>query len=334
MFENGKTFGRDMIRTTYAILLIQATLCTAFAGETADKEIYSRNQIRDMIYENPARVLPEHKGANLLDIVQAYVTMTGKFVRRSKATFQDESEFKPASSKFLHPRGVCATGSWVINQDLGYTGLFSKGTPVPVIVRISSGDANSVYKKDKKRIFGISVKHFLNPNPDVPAHTVNMFTLNDTGFAGTFRRGIFWDESGKEVVFTNRLGSPMSRLAKILAKFFDRFDMPNNNRPIYPQAEVDRMGVKVQTPVVPYRLKFVPDGFGDAKYMAQDFREEILNYPTDNFRLKIYLQESEENQEDKLAGFLKIDSTMVSDFCDTRLHFHHHPNERARYGKE
>jgi len=283
------------------------------------------NKVRNAVFKDPLDTLPQHEGISIKGILNAFVAHKGRIVSDSRSIFQSESDFRADSVKLLHPRGVCSYGTWIINEDSKFTGLFEKGTEVPVIVRFSSGtDVSAKVEEGTERIFGIAVKVFPSRNIHEDVITTNIIGLDKYGFEASKRRSFFFeDESKKPVYFTN-IAPAKSFLGKTLAKFFDRFDKPNFARLVYKTAQVDQDNRRVEKFKSPYEVRFIP-GKEMPLMNKYDFREEILSINRTNImRLEIWIHQDENAKPYvRKVGEILLNKSIVSNACDKTLHFHH-----------
>jgi hypothetical protein len=259
------------------------------------------------------------------------------FGARTRELFTNSANFKEPGVKWLHPRGVCVKGTWEITEDSPATGLFAKGTNVPMIMRLSSGTEASerYYEGDvQARIFGIAIKLFHQTDNSKEAITSNIVTLDHKGFSRSQRPNMLIKDPNEEFFFTNVapvegiIGSDTPLLTgagKALSWALDMFDNPNFARPVYVTANYDDEGNKVNNAVTPFKLKFIPR-FADPGKEYEDFRFELLDYQTGSFDIVISELVEGESYGDKKIGEIKMDfPMMVTHNCDQRLAFHHSP---------
>lgn len=283
------------------------------------------NKVRNAVFNKPLDTLPQYDGISIEGILNAFIAHKGRIVSDSRSIFQSESDFRAESIKLLHPRGVCSYGTWIINEDNKFTGLFEKGTEVPVIVRFSSGTGQSAKEKEStERIFGIAVKVF--PSQDIHEDVVstNIIGLDQYGFEASNRSSFFFDDEGKKPVYFTNIAPAKSFLGKTLAKFFDRFDKPNFARLVYKTAQVDQDNRRVEKFRSPYEVRFIPSK-GMPLIKKYDFREEILSLnKTIPVKLDIWIYQDENAKPyERKIGEIVLKQSIVSEACDKTLHFHH-----------
>lgn len=301
----------------------------------------SFNEVRDEIFMSPLTELPPIEGISPGAVAQAFFTHTGEIVRRSRATFIERDDFREPRPKLLHPRGVCTDATWKITESSEATGVFAKGTELPAIVRFSSGTSDSEYVADLKkapgRIFGFAAKIFPTQDLDEDVETLNVQTLDTYGFDRTMRKRFFHEDNGEAVTFTN-VAPAKSTFGKVLATFFDRFDLSNFVRPVYPLAMIDANQQQVINPKIPYEIHFVADFKAREDQVPTDFRSDLMTHPGE-LSMDIIIRSFEPEKRrrgrfapikniDKKIGVLILHDRVISDSCDLKLHFHHPKNLR------
>jgi hypothetical protein len=310
-----------------------------FSTLLLSSNLYARsfNEVRDEIFMSPLSELPAIEGISAAGVARAFFTHTGEIVRRSRATFIERDDFREPRPKLLHPRGVCTDATWKITEESQATGLFAKGTELPAIVRFSSGTSDSAYPTESGRIFGFAAKIFPTLDLDEDVETLNIQTLDTDGFDRTFRKRFFHEDDGQAVTFTN-VAPAQSTFGKLLATFFDRFDLSNFVRPVYPLAQIDAHQQRVAEPKIPYEIHFVANFQARTDTVPADFRDDLMTHPG-QLSLDIIIRSFEPEKRrrgrfapikniDKKIGVLTLHDRVVSDSCDLKLHFHHPKNIR------
>tara|TARA_Y100000768_G_scaffold388410_1_gene384205 strand:+ start:4402 stop:5325 length:924 start_codon:yes stop_codon:yes gene_type:complete len=293
------------------------------ATTTSHAESFSK--VRTAVFTKPLATLPQVDGISLKGIINAFIAHKGKIVADSRSIFQSESDFRAESVKLLHPRGVCSYGKWVIDEENKFTGLFEKGTEVPVIVRFSSGTATSAKeKKSTERIFGIAIKVFPSQDAHEDVVSTNIIGLDQYGFEASKRRSFFFEDKNKKPVYFTNVAPAKSFIGKTLAKFFDRFDKPNFARLVYKTAQIDQYNRIVDKFKSPYEVRFVPS-IEMPLISKYDFRQELLSLNNlKPIKLDIWAYRDENSRlYNKKIGKIILDKSVVSNACDKTLHFHH-----------
>lgn len=321
------------------------------ADETWNQIISDQERTRNPVFLTP---LPNHAGVQTSDLLELVVNHYFKkdtdmsdswpFAVRSRRLLTNSENFSlPKRMKWLHPKGVCARGRWIIPEASRskFSGLFSKGTSVPAIVRLSTGTNDSQRLdekgKPKGRIYGMAVKLFHSQDSDTKAITSNILTLDHKGFSRSKRPKMLQKLAGEgKLYFTtnspveNIIGSDNGFLAfmgKLLSKALDMFDDPNFSRPVYVSAHYDTDGNRVADAKVPREVRLVPR-FPDISRDFSDFRYELLSYKEGYFDVEIVDQTRFSVSRKQTIGRLEIDFPfIISDTCDRSLSFHHSPNE-------
>ena len=303
----------------------------------------SYNEVKDVVFQAPRATLPDPDipGIEPWAVLNALIRDVGAIVGRSDATFKDTDDFREGTPKLLHPRGVCTEGVWNITESSPATGLFSKGTKVPAIVRFSSGTADSEYlPKGAGRILGLAVKVFPTIDKSKDVITENIQMLDSYGFERSNRKRFFHDDDGTPVTFTN-VAPAKSILGKVLSRFFDRFDKPNHVRPVYPMAEVNTSGeYNRDNSRAPYEITFKA-AFPMSSQFSSDFRNDIMNLPNkQKLALDIFIVTMEPESKDgdlipvnKKIGQLLLGDRVISDGCDYTLHFNHIFNDKDKVNR-
>ncbi|MAZ47169.1 MAG: hypothetical protein CME65_01315 [Halobacteriovoraceae bacterium] len=340
---------------TYALDRVQRSALNTTSLDSADETwnqiISDQERTRNPVFLTP---LPEHAGVQTSDLLELVVNHYFKkdtdmseswpFAVRSRRLLTNSENFSlPKKMKWLHPKGVCARGRWIIPEtsSSNFTGLFSKDTSVPAVVRLSTGTNDSQRLdekgKPKGRIYGMAVKLFHAEDSSAKAITSNILTLDHKGFSRSKRPKMLqkFASEGKLYFTTNSpveniIGSENGFLAfmgKLLSKALDMFDDPNFSRPVYVSANYDTDGNRVANAKVPREVRLVPK-FPDLSKDFSDFRYELLSYEQGYFDVEVIDSTRFSVSRKRIIGRLEIDFPfIISDTCDRSLSFHHSPNE-------
>ena len=285
----------------------------------------SYQEVEKALFDRPLQHLPQVEGISIQNVIKALIAHRGEIVADSRSIFISESDFRSARPKLLHPRGVCSSGTWVIDEDTPFTGLFENGTEVPAIVRFSSGTSKSRKTSEKtERIFGLAVKLFPTQDKTEKVVTTNIITLDQYGFEASARWSFFFEDRNQKPVYFSNVAPAKSFIGKTLATFFDRFDKPNFVRQVYKTAQVNQFNETITNFKSPYEIRF--RAFNDvSKIKRDDFRDEILAVNKDEpIQLETWIYRDHLGQAfSKKIGYLILDKSVVSEACDKTLHFHH-----------
>lgn len=328
---------RSKVRLALAFGALAAlAACARSSSETDESDLEAGHgtsyaALAAKIHAEPLATLPEHSGLAAWDIVQNLVGSEDKprhglSVRSRRIFVDDADESRDPEAKWLHPRGACATARWTIDEDSPATGLFSKGTRVPAIIRVSSGDKVSEGGEAAGgRILGLAVKLFPVSSDTQVVKTRNIIMLDAYGFERSKRLHTWEEDNGDPVYFTN-VAPARSALGRFLSTFFDRFDNPNFARPVYATARASIGGGELLESVTPYEIRFRSRRSATPPPAELDFRAELQRTPETTLDIIIHSFDGR-SVVDKTIGRLELGKFTVSDYCDRRLRFHHDPIE-------
>lgn len=237
-------------------------------------------------------------------------------------TLADTSDILPQFNKLAHPNGVCLKGSWNITEENIYSGYFKKGSQGIIISRASTAMSNT--KRGGYRAFGLAGKIFAttNASEELSNTSANFFLVDDLG--GTMAPHY------TDVAMTNEpLVSTTSAVLKALAyalklkKTFGKADSNPGMRQLYEISELGETNLSnIKTP----KWMEVKAVRGQTVNEA-DFRNELnINNRRSNLIFEISVASTVDNNGDKnwkTIGIINFDSSIVSNSCDHRLHFHH-----------
>ena len=116
--------------------------------------------VRDAVFSDPYPELPRYR------VDRAQFGAAGnkadnhllEAARRTLTETADLIDF-PGGQKLFQPNGICFSGTWQIDQQSEFTGLYASGSSVPVLAR-ASVMLDGTQRKDK-RAFGLAVKLFV-----------------------------------------------------------------------------------------------------------------------------------------------------------------------------
>jgi hypothetical protein len=236
----------------------------------------------------------------------------------AQRTLKSRADILPSFEKLAHPNGVCLKGVWEIHTKNPYSGYFKLHSKALVVARVSSAMSNT--KSGEIRAFGFAGKLFPTTNPQKinKEPSANFFTIDDLG--GTDAKYF------SDVTLTNAPSiSTNSEVLKHLlyalkvAKAFAKADSHSEIRQLYEISELGEKGkvttpkwIKISTPHQPLNP-------------AIDFRDELTLKKGQKFVLDIAVAHEKKGEviQWKTIGTMTFTSSVVSEGCDKRLHFHH-----------
>jgi len=302
---------------TSTLLLLSACATSSPVVQKAF-EASTANQFKavwDQIKSDPVDKLPQVK------VSYRKLVAHGKNVILSdaKRTLNSHSDILPYFEKLAHPNGVCFKGTWNITNPNKYSGYFKQNTKALIIVRASSALSNT--KSGGLRSFGFAGKIFptMDPLKTNVESTANFFLIDDLG--GT-RAQHYTDvtlTNSPPATITSEVVKSLLYAIK-LARTFSQSDKKPKVRQVY---EISQLGEKDYSSVITPRWMKVKALSGQTVNKA-DFRNELsINSNKLVFRISV-ASEIVNGKKDWLdIGLITLDSSVISDSCDHRLHFHH-----------
>ena len=131
-------------------------------------------EVKSLVFSDPYSSLPQY------EVSRKHFDIKGENVllKHAQRTLSSNANFIELDTKhkLLQANGICFAGTWKIDQNSPYTGLFQAGTEIPVIVRASVSLSGT--KQQDKRAFGMAVKLFPNAHS---ALTENIFLMHSLG---------------------------------------------------------------------------------------------------------------------------------------------------------
>lgn len=314
------------------------------------------HNVKQRVFSDPYPFLPQYT------VSKKFFDKGGENVllKHAKRTLVDNSDFVTLETphKLLQANGICFAGTWQINSESPYSGLYQESTYLPVIVRASVSLSGT--KQDDKRAFGIAVKVFphlpqtgisnskesSNANnadaltkTETEAKTQNLFLMHSLG--GTTTPHLL------PLPLTNEpaLGSlpPFSqlltayRLESDLTKADEVVSGKNANarfRPVAHLANIlatptDNSATVPESKVVaPHWLK-VSIASDTPLINKDDFRDELSlkHYPQQAFQWHIdaapFNKKGIDHANWQRIGKITVNESVTSLTCDTKLHFAH-----------
>lgn len=230
--------------------------------------------------------------------------------------------------KLLQANGICFAGTWKIDTESPYTGLFTNNAQAPIIARASVSLSGT--KQSNKRAFGIAVK--LLPDDLGEAASLNIFTLNSLG--GVISKYVLdlavdnEPDFGQIPKFSDigtalRLKADLQRAEKQHLQKYNATD----TKPNVTYRALDHVaGYNTDTPISPKWIRF--SSASDERQDKDDFRDELEldNYSQHSISYNIEVAgpaKSKKKAQWQTIGKLIFKESISSLACDTRLHFQH-----------
>lgn len=324
--------GSKKSRLSLVVMSVLLTLLGMISTTAnADYQGSSVDDIWEQVRSDPYHTLPQRR----VTLWSFFSGFKDRLLESSKRTLSDERDILPTFRKLLHPNGICLRGSWNITEPNQYTGVFADGSSMPIIARASTALTNT--KAGQNRAFGIAGKIFPVSDGDTTeiVKTANFFTIEDLG--GNYKKHFLDAENSNDIIkISPTLTVFMNSLVGLVAgKDFTLADkstpLTSLIRELYPLSEAT-----LEDPsqaITPTWLK-ITGAQNVPRVDALDFRDElnVENYPEGLFFDILVANEGirlGEKQWQKI-GYIQFDESVVSESCDTRLHFTH-PKSRTVY---
>ncbi|GFD79475.1 hypothetical protein KUL118_23370 [Tenacibaculum sp. KUL118] len=290
--------------------------------------------IKQAVFSDPYPSLPQYK------VSRKHFDRDGEnlLLKHAKRTLSSTTDFieLEGGQKLLQANGICFAGNWRIGKNSSYTGFYSKGTNVPVIVRASVSLSGT--KQNDKRAFGMAIKLFAESKSKdaTKPQTYNLFVMHSLG--GTQTKHVL------SLPMTNEpsLGElpPFSQLLTAYRlendlgtadKLFSQEKANARFRPVSHIAHIPQSDLTTDTPLSlngPHWLKLVAST--DTTLVDKsDFRDElaVAHYPNHRIQWDIYAAPNNaqgiESAKWQHLGAMTVNESVTSLTCDTRLHFAH-----------
>ncbi len=304
------------IITTSLFLLSACATSSPVSPPPVEKNKPNQFQtIWNQITSDPVKKLPQLKVSYRKLVAQGKNIILGD----AKRTLNNHADILPQFEKLAHPNGICFKGRWNITAKNKYSGYFKQGTKGLIIVRASSAMSNT--KSGQLRSFGFAGKIFptINPIQINTENTANFFLIDDLG--GT-RAKHYTDVSltnSPPATITSTVLKSFLYAAK-LARSFSQADENPKVRQLY---EVSQLGEKnLNNAITPRWMKV--NALQGQTVNKSDFRDE-LGIKSKPLVFSISVASDRVNGQKNWLdiGRITLNSSIVSNSCDHRLHFHH-----------
>lgn len=282
--------------------------------EVTPKYKTSFNEVWNQIKSDPLMVLPQNK----VSFFKLYSDGEDRISKDATRTLNNRADILKPFEKLAHPNGICLKGIWEIDSQNIYSGYFKKGSKALIIARASTAMSNT--KSGNTRAFGFAGKLFGTMNPDeqntVPS--ANFFLIDDLGGTDALHY--------TDVVLTNEppISFTYEALKNILyaikvSSAFSNADKHPGIRQVYEIAELRES----QNIISPKWMKI--EASDNKRVDKEDFRDELKIKEGNElvFNISVANKIIDEKKQWQKIGTIKLDSSIVSNSCDHRLHFHH-----------
>lgn len=304
-------------------IVVLALMISSWAT-MAESDSASFDRVRAAVFSDPYDTLPQY-GVDAALFGESGDGPGNALRRAASRTLESRADLIdfPRGQKLFQPNGICFSGSWHIEGESQYTGLFASGTQVPAIVRASVMLGGT--RRADRRAFALAVKLF----PPEEAHTVNVLVMES--MAGRRLDHV------TDAVLDNHpsLGGvpPLTSLGTLLRIRADlrAADQAHDGdgdiryRTLHRPAAI---GTVARDVTAPHWIRLsVPATV--ARVAADDFRRELDTgrYARDELHYTIEVAERHPGGKRKAAwasiGRLVLQESVTSATCDRRLHFGH-----------
>ncbi len=309
----------NLTNITLATALFFLSACATSSPVTTPlAEVKKPNQFQSVwnqLTSDPVKKLPQ------LKVSYRKLAAHGKNIILSdaKRTLSNHADILPQFEKLAHPNGICFKGTWSITAHNKYSGYFKQGAKGLIIVRASSAMSNT--KSGELRSFGFAGKVFptMNPTQVNAENTANFFLIDDLG--GTRARHY------TDVSLSN---SPPASITSVVLKSFlyaaklaRAFSQADENPKVRQLYEISELGEKnLDNIVTPQWMKV--NAHQGQTVNESDFRDELtLKSKPLVFSISVASDRINGKKDWQNIGQITLDTSVVSNSCDHRLHFHH-----------
>ena len=235
-------------------------------------------------------------------------------------TLHERSDILEPFVKLAHPNGICFRGIWQIDTPNIYSGYFKKGSEALLIARASTALSNT--KSGDTRAFGFAGKLFptldgatINTTP-----SANFFLIDDLGGTDAKHYRDVALSNEPSVGVTLEVVQNMLYALKVASTFSDA-DRHAGIRQLYELSELGE--VNSENIITPKYMKI--EAADSTRVDEEDFRDELKIHKGEEILFSIFVANKivDEKKDWQKIGSITLDASVVSESCDTRLHFHH-----------
>ncbi len=272
----------------------------------------------NILISDPIQILPQKE-------ISSGKLSTGKrdiILEDAKRTLAERADILQPFEKLAHPNGICFKGLWNIDTKTPYSGYFKQHSKALIIARASS--AMSRTKQGEIRSFGFAGKLFPTTNPRKvnKAYSANFFVIDDLGGTDAKHYTDVAMTNEPEVSITREVIKNLLYVLNI-SSAFQKADKHPTIRQLY---EISELGEKKGSLIItPKWLKLEARRWHSSD--ASDFRTEltIRNGKKLVFNISVASQIIDGKRDWRKIGTITLDTSILSNACDQRLHFHHPP---------
>ena len=303
-------------------LLLVITACAATAPvKTSAKTAIVNNQFQSVwkqVTSDPVEKLPQAKVSYKKLFSGGKDIITGN----SQRTLDSHANILPSFNKLAHPNGICFKGVWNIDTENKYSGYFKMNSNALIIVRASSAMSNT--RRGEIRSFGFAGKIFptMNPALNNKENTAHFFLIDDLG--GT-RAEHYTDVALSNEPSISKNSEVFKNLLYVLkiASAFSKVDKSPKIRQVYEISELGEFQLRNTDNIVTPQWMKVEAQPGQT-VDALDFRDELrINNNKLVFNISVASNKVKGKKNWENIGTISLDTSVVSNSCDHRLHFHH-----------
>jgi len=277
---------------------------------------HSFQNVWSEVTSDPLRTLPQ----NTVTFGKLFTFTKNIILGDAKRTLADHRDIIEPFDKLAHPNGVCLKGVWHIDKANPYSGYFKQNAKALIIARAST--ALSKTKRGDIRAFGFAGKLFPTTNVKKrnKAPTANFFAIDDLGGTDALHYTDVSMTNEPSVTTTSEVLKNILYALKI-AKAFSDADSHSGIRQLY---EISELGEKNKSNIITPKWIKISAKSGQS-VDAKDFRDEfsLNNNKKIFFNIEVASKEINHKKEWQTIGTITFDTSVVSNTCDHRLHFHH-----------
>ncbi len=309
------------MKILYLLLILLTTHgCTnEMAMKKSTENTPSTQSFQDVwreVTSDPLLTLPQ----NTVTFGKLFTFTKNIILGDAKRTLEDRRDIIEPFDKLAHPNGICLKGIWEIHKDSPYSGYFRKSSKALIIARTST--ALSKTKRGDIRAFGFAGKLFPTSKPAQvnKEHTANFFAIDDLGGTNALHYTDVAMTNEPSVTTTSEVVKNILYALKI-AKAFASADSHSGIRQLY---EISELGEKNKNNIITPKWIKIAAKKGQT-VNTKDFRDEfkLTKGKKIVFDIAVTSREIDKQKDWQSIGTITFDTSIVSNTCDHRLHFHH-----------